>query len=76
MPPSTTFDGSPEFGVGDRIITTQPIGRVLRRRVPRGSGGVVISRTVDRLIAVRFEDGTVGHVHPSRLALDTRPPLA
>jgi hypothetical protein len=75
MPPSVTFDEPPEFDVGDRVITTEPIGPVLRRRVARGTGGIVVARTAERLIAVRFADGTVEHVHPNTLALDTGRPL-
>jgi hypothetical protein len=69
MPPSTTFDEPPEFDVGDRVITTEAIGPVLSRR-PRGACGIVIARTPDRLIAVRFEDAHVEHLHPSVLAFD------
>jgi hypothetical protein len=74
MPPSTTFDEPPEFDVGDRVITTEPIGPVLHRRLPRGSRGIVIARTAERLIAVHFDDGRVEHVHPSALALDPDQP--
>lgn len=70
MPPSTTFDEPPEFDTGDRVITREPIGPAWRRRQPRGSTGIVIARTADRLIAVRFDDGQVEHVHPNMLALD------
>ena len=68
MPPSTTFDEPPEFDVGDRVVTTGPIGPVWRR-MPRGSTGVVIARTAERLVAVRFDAGGVEHVHPTRLRL-------
>ena len=66
MPPSTTFDEPPEFDVGDRVVTEDPVGPRLRRIAP-GSAGVVIARTPERLIAVRFDSGRVQHVHPSRL---------
>lgn len=66
----TTFDEPPEFDVGDRVVTTEPIGPVWRRRVPRGSRGLVVARTADRLIAVRFDTGLVEHVHPSVLGYD------
>jgi len=33
--------------------------------VARGARGIVIARTAERLIAVRFLDGTVEHVHPN-----------
>lgn len=69
MPPSTTFDEPPEFDVGDRVVTTEPLGSLIHR-VPRGSRGVVVARTAERLIAVRFESGRVEHVHPNRLAYD------
>lgn len=68
MPLSTTFDRPPEFDSGDHVITTEPIGPVLHRRVQRGSRGVVIARTPERLIAVLFDGGDVEHVHPSTLA--------
>lgn len=41
------------------------------RRVARGVRGVVIARTAERLIAVRFDDGTVEHVHPNDLWPDS-----
>lgn len=66
MPPSTTFDEPPEFDVGDRVVTTEPFGPLMRR-VPRGTRGIVVARTADRLIAVRLESGRVEHVHPNRL---------
>jgi hypothetical protein len=66
MPPTTTFDEPPEFDVGDRVVSTEPIGPRLHR-VARGSAGIVIGRTAERLIAVRFDSGRVEHVHPSRL---------
>jgi hypothetical protein len=68
MPPATTFDEPPEFDVGDRVVTTEAIGPVLRRRVARGAHGIVLARTADRLIAVRFANGQVEHVHPNGLA--------
>ena len=69
MPPFTTFDEPPEFDVGDRVVTTGPVGPVWRR-VGSGSPGVVVARTADRLIAVRFDIGRVEHVHPSSLRFD------
>jgi hypothetical protein len=66
----TTFDQPPEFDVGDRVVSTEPIGPVLHRRIPRGSRGIVIARTADRLIAVRFDTGHVEHVHPNQLRFD------
>jgi hypothetical protein len=70
MPPSTTFDEPPQYETGDRVMTTEPVGSVWNRRQPRGSKGIVIARTATRLIAVRFEDGQVEHLHPNMLALD------
>jgi hypothetical protein len=70
MPSSTTFDEPPQYDIGDRVITREPIGPAWHRRKPRGSKGIVIARTAERLIAVRFEDGQVEHVHPNMLALD------
>jgi hypothetical protein len=69
MPPSTTFDEPPEFDVGDRVVTVSPVGPRLRR-VPRGSAGIVVARTPERLIAVRFDTGRVEHVHPARLQFE------
>jgi len=66
MPSSTTFDEPPEFDVGDRVITVDPLGPRWHR-VPRGSAGVVVARTAERLIAVRFDTGRVEHVHPADL---------
>jgi hypothetical protein len=71
MPASTTFDEPPEFDVGDRVVSTEAIGPLLHRRLPRGARGVVIARTAERLVAVRFQDGQVEHLHPGLLALDT-----
>jgi hypothetical protein len=70
MPPSTTFDEPPEFDVGDRVVTTEPIGPAWHRRVPRGARGIVLARTAERLIAVRFDTGAVEHVHPAGLRYD------
>ena len=69
MPPSTTFDEPPEFDVGDRVVTVDPVGPRLRR-IPRGSAGVVVARTPERLIAVRFDTGRVEQVHPARLRFE------
>ncbi len=69
MPPSTTFDEPPEFDVGDRVVAVDPVGPLLRR-VPRGSAGIVVARTPERLIAVHFDTGRVEHVHPSRLRFE------
>lgn len=66
VPPATTFDEPREFDVGDRVVTVDPVGPLLHR-IPRGSAGVVVARTPERLIAVRFDTGRVEHVHPSRL---------
>jgi hypothetical protein len=66
VPASTTFDEPPEFDVGDRVVTVGPVGPRLHR-VPHGAAGVVVARTPERLIAVRFDTGRVEHVHPSRL---------
>lgn len=68
MPLATTFDEPPEYDVGDRVVTTEPLGPRWHRRQPRGSSGIVIARTAERLIAVRFTDGTVEHLHPNDLA--------
>ncbi len=72
MPSSTTFDEPPEFDVGDRVVNTDPVGPRWHR-VPRGSAGVVVARTPERLIAVRFDSGRVEHVHPACLAYEERP---
>jgi hypothetical protein len=69
MPPSTTFDEPPEFDVGDRVITTDRWGPPWHR-LPAGSRGIVVARTAERLIAVRFDTGRVAHVHPSCLRYD------
>jgi hypothetical protein len=69
VPPTTTFEEPPEFDVGDRVVSTGRLG-VMPHGVPRGSRGVVIARTADRLIAVRFDSGRVEHMHPSRLRFD------
>jgi len=69
MPPSTTFDEPPEFHVGDRVVTTGRVGPVWHG-IASGTAGVVVARTADRLIAVRFDGGRVEHVHPGRLQLD------
>ncbi len=65
--PATSFDDPPEYDVGDRVTAVSAIGRVWRRRVARGARGIVIARTAERLIAVRFLDGAVEHVHPNDL---------
>jgi hypothetical protein len=36
----------------------------------RGSAGVVVARTAERLIAVRFDTGPVEHVQPADLAYE------
>jgi hypothetical protein len=69
LPPSTTFDEPPEFDIGDRVVTTDSVGPPWHR-IPRGSRGIVVARTADRLIAVRFYTGRVGHLHPSLLQFD------
>lgn len=69
MPPSTSFDEPPEFDVGDRVVTTGPVGPRWRR-VPRGSPGIVVARTPERLVAVRFDVGRVEHVHPVSLTYE------
>lgn len=69
MPPSTTFDEPPEFDIGDRVVTTDSVGPPWHR-IPRGSRGIVVARTADRLIAVRFYTGRVEHLHPSLLQFD------
>jgi hypothetical protein len=69
VPPSTTFDEPPEFDVGDRVVTVDPVGPRLHR-IPRGSAGVVMARTPERLIAVRFDEGRIEHVHPARLRFE------
>ena len=66
MPPSTTFDEPPEFDVGDRVVTVSAVGPRLHR-IPRGSAGLVVARTPERLIAVHFDVGRVEHVHPAQL---------
>jgi hypothetical protein len=42
-----------------------------RSSIPRGSTGIVIARTPDRLLAVRFDNGLVEHLHPTVLTLET-----
>jgi hypothetical protein len=69
VPPSTTFDEPPEFDVGDRVVTVDPVGPRLHR-IPRGSAGIVLARTSEQLIAVRFDTGRVEHVHPARLRFE------
>ncbi len=69
--PGTTFDEPPEYDAGDRVVLVSAIGPVWRRRVERGTRGIVVARTAERLIAVRFDDGTVEHVHPNALRSDT-----
>jgi hypothetical protein len=69
VPPSTTFDEPPEFDVGDRVVTVDPVGPRLHR-IPRGSAGIVVARTPERLIAVRFDTGRVEHAHPARLRFE------
>jgi hypothetical protein len=73
MPPSTTFDEPPEFDAGDRVVTTERVGP-LWHRLPAGCRGVVVARTAERLIAVRFETGRVEHIHPSSLRYDEPEP--
>ena len=46
-----------------------PVGPRLHR-VPRRGTGVVVARTPERLIAVRFHTGRVEHVHPVCLACE------
>ena len=70
MPSWTTFDEPPEFDVGDRVVTRVAVGPAWKRTLPRGSRGIVIARTVDRLVAVRFATGQVEHLHPSDLRID------
>jgi hypothetical protein len=72
MPPSTTFDEPPEFDVGDRVVTADRVGPRWRR-MPAGSAGVVVARSAERLIAVRFDGGRVEHVHPRSLAYEDPP---
>lgn len=74
MPAFTTFDEPPEFDVGDRAVTTTATGHPWRRTTARGQHGMVIARTADRLIAVRFDDGHVDHVHPATLTLEPADP--
>jgi hypothetical protein len=69
MTPPTTFDEPPEFDVGDRVVAIDPVGPRWHR-VPRGTAGIVVARTPERLIAVRFDSGRVEHVHPARLAYE------
>ena len=65
--PATTFDEPPEYDVGDRVVLTTAIGPVWRRRVACGTRGIVVARTPERLLAVRFDDGSLEHVHPGTL---------
>lgn len=64
----TTFDESPGFDVGDRVVVTTSMGPRWHRTT-RSERGIVVARSDDRLIAVRFDDGHVEHVHPSTLTL-------
>ena len=73
MPAPTAFDEPPEFDGGDRVVTKEPLGPQWRRCIPRGSRGIVVARTADRLIAVRFDTGLVEHLHPGMLADDDGP---
>jgi hypothetical protein len=50
VPPSTTFDETPQFDVGDRVVTDARVGSLLHGAA-RGGRGLVIARTADRLIA-------------------------
>jgi hypothetical protein len=68
---TVTTSQPPEFDVGDRVVTVDSVGSLLRR-VPRGSAGIVVGRTPQRLVAVRFGAGRVEHVHPSRLRFEQR----
>jgi hypothetical protein len=47
VPSSTTFDEPPEFDVGDRVVTVDPVGPRLHR-VPRWTAGIVVARTPER----------------------------
>lgn len=67
---STTFDEPPEYDVGDRVVLGKPLGPVWHRRLAVGSTGTVIARTPERLIAVRFDNGVVEHLHPTVLDAD------
>jgi hypothetical protein len=42
----------------------------LETSVARGSRGIVVARTPDRLVAVRFTTGDVEHLHPNTLRPD------
>jgi hypothetical protein len=53
------------------VVTIDPVGPRWHR-VPRGSAGIVVARTAERLIAVRFDIGRVEHVHPACLAYEQR----
>lgn len=68
MPVPTTFDEPPEFDIGDRVATTIATGPRWHRTTARDQHGIVVARTAERLIAVRFDDGHVDHVHPATLA--------
>ena len=73
MPPSTAFDEPsgfhelPEFDVGDRVVATHPAGPWWHR-VRRGTAGMVVARTTDWLVAVRFDTDQNEHVHRGSLA--------
>lgn len=57
-----------EFGVGDRVRSTAPLGGALGGAVPSGSLGEVVSTRqgmFDEYVTVRFENGLTEEVAPS-----------
>ena len=55
--------------VGDRVVAIHHLGGVLRRRVRRGSVGVVMERGSNGTLRVNFDAGSVLDVHPADVAL-------
>lgn len=58
-----------ELDVGDRVVAVHHLGGFFRRLVPRGTGGVVVERTVDGTLRVAFSTGHALRVDPTDVAL-------
>jgi hypothetical protein len=59
-----------EFGVGDRVRSTRPVGGVLGGAVPSGMIGEVVSTRLGMFgesLTVRFENGYTEEVEPSMI---------
>jgi hypothetical protein len=67
VPPTATFDDG--FDVGDRVVTVDPVGPVLRWIPPRQCRPVV-ARQTEAANVVHFDTGRVEHVEPSRLNVE------